>query len=157
MGAAEDWEKKLRSLLGRRRFTVACLGSKGMGDDAAGLVAAEELRRLGVEPLEAVNLLDLVGPLRRAKAEAAVIVDAVLSDAPPGSILVFEAQELDEASPLASTHRVPPSLLEKATGVPVVVVGIAAASLAPGPPSRGTVEAARRVARVLAELSRAYR
>ncbi len=152
-----NWEEKLAEKLRGRRFTIACLGSRGMGDDAAGLVAAEELRRIGVEPLEAVNLLDLVGPLRRAKAEAAVIVDAVLSDAPPGSILVFEAEELDEASPLASTHRVPPSLLEKATGVPVIVVGIAAASLAPGPPSRRAVEAARRVARVLAELSRACR
>jgi len=156
---SQGWRDKLARTLAGRRFTVVCLGSPELGDDAAGILVAEELRRRGLDPVEAAVLLDAVGPLKRRRSEAVVVVDAVLAEAPPGTILVYDAESLDASSPLASTHRAPPSLLQRILGVPVYVAGIAveARRLAPGPPSPRVRDAARKLAALLAGLSRAGR
>jgi len=152
-----SWRQELRGRLAGRRFAVLCLGARGMGDDAAGPLVAEKLRRLGVPVEEAAVALDAVGRLRELKPEAVVLVDAVLGGE-PGEIVILSPSDLDEALPMASTHRVPPRLLEEALGVEVVVVGIAAGRIEPGaPPGPRVVEAAEKLAEELARLSRAHR
>ncbi|MFI5005621.1 MAG: hydrogenase maturation protease [Solirubrobacterales bacterium] len=88
----------------RARVVVIGVGNALRGDDAAGLHVARRLRAdprsAGIEVRElegeALALLDIW-----EGADAAVIVDAVSSGAPPGTIHRMEA----EAEPLPSTLR----------------------------------------------------
>ena len=82
-----------------------CLGSPFRGDDAVGPAVAERLRGAGVEVLdcadEPTRLLDLWDGL-----DTVVVVDAVRSGAPPGTIHRVDAAEgpLPRDLGLASTH-----------------------------------------------------
>jgi hydrogenase maturation protease len=64
----------------RRRPLVVGIGSAARGDDAAGLIAARRLGGIELEgdPSALIDLLDGV--------EDAVVIDAVRSDAPPGTV-----------------------------------------------------------------------
>ena len=67
------------------RGVVVGIGNSARGDDAAGLIAARRLGGLEHEG-DPVTLLDLWGD-----ADVAVVIDAVSSGAPPGTIHRFEA------------------------------------------------------------------
>ncbi len=84
---------------------VTCLGHRDRGDDAVGPLVAERLRERGIAVLdcqeEPTRLLDAMVGL-----DLLVIVDAVRSGGPPGTLVRIEAR--DEPLPadlgFASTH-----------------------------------------------------
>jgi len=121
------------------KTAAVCLGSPFRGDDAAGPAVAERLRAAGATVLdcadEPTRLLDLWDGL-----DTLVVVDAVRSGAPPGTMHRVEARDgpLPRDLRLASTHAmgIADALeLGRALGrAPrrVVVVGVEGASFGMG-------------------------
>jgi len=140
---------------------AACLGSRYRGDDAVGPLVADRLRAAGAVVLECddepTRLLDAWAGL-----DLLVIVDAVSSGSPPGTVHRFDPGDgpLPRDLGLASTHAfsVPEALeLGRALGrTPrrVLVVGVEGASFRMGDPVTPAVDAALDgvAAEVLAEL-----
>ena len=87
------------------RVGVACLGNRFRGDDAVGLLVADRLRAAGVSVQECqdepTRLLDSWSGLDRL-----VLVDAVRSGAPPGTVHRVDASsgELPRELGLSSSH-----------------------------------------------------
>ena len=74
----------------RPRPTIIGFGSRWRGDDAVGPRVVDGLRALGIDAIEmAGDGLALVERLR--ETDAVVIVDAMRSGAPPGTIETFDA------------------------------------------------------------------
>ena len=71
------------------RRLILGVGEEARADDAAGLLAVRELRRLGIDAEEVRDLFLL--PELLAGAEEAIIIDAVLCEAPAGELVVFDA------------------------------------------------------------------
>ncbi len=142
---------------------AACLGSRYRGDDAVGPLVADRLRAAGAAVLECddepTRLLD-----DWAGLDLVVIVDAVSSGAPAGTVHRVDAGEgpLPRDLRLASTHAfsVPDALeLGRALGrAPrrVIVIGVEGTAFGMGDPVTPAVEAAlgEVTASVLAELER---
>jgi hydrogenase maturation protease len=140
---------------------VTCLGHRDRGDDAVGPLVADRLREKGIEVLdcreEPTRLLDAIGGL-----ELLVVVDAVRSGEPPGTLVRIESR--GEALPadlvLASTHAfgIAETLeLARALGrapASVVVHGVAGERFAMGDAPTPSVVSALDplVARVLSDL-----
>ena len=88
------------------RAAVTCLGHRHRGDDAAGMLVADRLAAAGVPLLDCgedpSRLLDHLAGL-----DLLVVVDAVRSGAPPGTlhrIVLGEGDESARTLGLASTH-----------------------------------------------------
>jgi hydrogenase maturation protease len=87
------------------RVGVACLGNRFRGDDGVGLLVADRLRAAGVDVQECqdepTRLLDAWRELDRL-----VLVDAVRSGAPPGTVHRVDASsgELPRELGLSSSH-----------------------------------------------------
>jgi hydrogenase maturation protease len=142
---------------------VAVLGSRYRGDDAAGPLVGDLLRARGIDVLDCGDEpTRLIEPF--AGLDLAVVVDAVRSEAEPGTVHRVEA--LDGALPrdlrLASSHAfgVAEAVdLARALGKAprsVVVVGIEGRAFGMGDPVSPEVEAAleRAAELVEAELAR---
>ena len=82
---------------------IGC-GNRDRGDDAAGVLVAEGLRQLGMDVEirrgEAAELIEAW-----SGADDVIVVDAVMTGAPPGSVTLWDGQH-SPASPssTASTH-----------------------------------------------------
>lgn len=74
-------------------LVIGC-GTEGRGDDAAGLLVARRLRELGVEAREhSGEALALLESWKEAdKEREVVLVDAVVTGAPPGTVTVWDAR-----------------------------------------------------------------
>ena len=89
---------------------VIGIGNRLRGDDAAGVVAAEQLRARVPEGVEVVSCDEEPSRLMEAWAgvESVVLIDTVSSGAPPGTLHRFDAGE--EAVPArtfrSSTHAI---------------------------------------------------
>jgi hydrogenase maturation protease len=128
---------------------AACLGSRYRGDDAVGPLVADRLREVGATVLECgdepTRLLDAWAGL-----DLVVIVDAVSSGAPPGTVHRVDPGEgpLPRDLGLASTHAfsVTDALeLGRALGQAprrVIVIGIEGAAFGMGDPLTAAVAAA---------------
>jgi hydrogenase maturation protease len=140
---------------------VVGVGNAYRGDDAAGLAVVARLQsrvptrvRLAVCELEPSRLLDAWD-----EAETAVVVDAVSSGAPAGTVQRFDASEqpLPARGFLASTHAIglgeAVELARTLGRLPrrVVVYGIEGADFTAGAPLSSSVEEA--VEQVAAELA----
>jgi hydrogenase maturation protease len=120
---------------------AVCLGNRYRGDDAVGPLVADRLRAAGATVLdcddEPTRLLE-----RWAGVELVVIVDAVCSGAPPGTVhrLPLDGETLPRDLRLASTHAFSvPEALELARVVGrapkrVVVLGVEGAAFGMGDP-----------------------
>jgi hydrogenase maturation protease len=93
-----------------RRTVVIGIGNRLRGDDAAGVLVAEQLRPRVPEGVEVVSCDEEPSRLMEAweGAESVLLVDTVSSDAPPGTLHRFEAG--DETVPArtfrSSTHAI---------------------------------------------------
>jgi len=143
---------------------IVGLGNPNRGDDAAGLLVARQLSALGLPAREfrgdGLALLDEL-----AGARDAILIDAVVTGAPPGTVQVWQgdsAAEVALSSPACSTHAFGAGetlRLGRVLGrlpARLFVVGIEAESFQPGePPSpaaqRGIVEATPLVVRLAAD------
>lgn len=82
---------------------VIGIGNPFRGDDAAGLAVARRIRNVAAEE-RTTGTYDLMELWR--DADDVVIVDAMRSGAPPGSVRVFDADIPLPAEMFASTHTV---------------------------------------------------
>ena len=88
-------------------FLAVCCGNADRGDDAAGPLVADRLRGMGV-PVR-LNAGDALGLLSDFDAaEHVVLVDAVVTGAPPGTILHWDAcrERLPAGAFACSTHSI---------------------------------------------------
>ena len=129
---------------------IGC-GNPDRGDDAAGILVARRVRERGIAAIEdSRDGLDLMETW--SGAPRVILIDAVLTGAPPGTILEWDGRTADAAASGAGTHgfgvaeaiglarvlgRLPASLL---------IIGIEAASFAHG--AALTPEVAHSVERV---------
>lgn len=82
---------------------IAC-GNRQRGDDGAGILVAEKLRKLGIEADtrigEAANLIEAW-----KGAEDVIVVDAVVTGAPVGTVQAWDGRQLVASiSTTTSTH-----------------------------------------------------
>jgi hydrogenase maturation protease len=79
-------------------------GSRERGDDAAGIRAAEQLQSLHIPvKIHTGDALGLIGLMR--DAEDVILIDAVLTSAPAGTIHEWSVDEILAAGePTSSTH-----------------------------------------------------
>ncbi|MBW1951763.1 MAG: hydrogenase maturation protease [Deltaproteobacteria bacterium] len=154
------------SLPSPNRVLIIGVGHHWRGDDAAGLLVASRLRAQGRDPAVVREMSGEAADLLNAWQEAAavIIVDAVLTKAPPGTIYRFDAHAEPlpaEIFPACSTHawgvaeavalgrilqRLPPHL---------IIYGIAGQNFGLGPGLSPPVETAivEVTQRILKELS----
>jgi hydrogenase maturation protease len=137
---------------------VIGLGNELRGDDAAGLLAAREFRALALAGVEVEEHTGDVAALAESIAthQEVVIVDAVASRAPVGTVLELEAG-VGQDRTRSSSHGLGVSealALAQALGAAphVRLIGIAGTDFDLGsPPGPGVAVAAREVARMVAD------
>ena len=105
-------EGELKKVLGsflRGRWAILGIGNRLRGDDAFGSLVAGALKEAFSDSPVAEHIFDggiapenYYGKLARAQYERILILDAVVFDAPPGTVEIFRPK--DFASPLALTH-----------------------------------------------------
>ena len=143
---------------------IGC-GNTDRGDDGAGILVARRLRELGFDSIEhrgdGFALLDLW-----QGSDDVVLVDAIVSGAPPGSVAVWDplSQKVTAGTAGCSTHGFGPFEaieLGRALGrlpLRVRVYGIEAAQFEPGSGTgREVLEAVGRVVAELASMGSAAR
>ena len=147
------------------RIAVLAVGSPLRADDGAGLLAAEELRRLlaGQVTRPAVEIFvgetapeNLTGEIRKFAPSHLVILDAADLDKPPGTLDVIHVEAASGGASFSS-HALPIGVLGKymqaTCGCQVTIIGIQPASRTFGQPVGPAVAAAaRQLAARLAEI-----
>ena len=145
-----------RTLEGATRVVVLGVGSELRADDAAGLRAAERLRRMrlpGVQVLQGGTAPENVtGEIRRLSPSHLLIIDAADMGLPPGTIQVLRQDELGGSKP--GTHGISLAVLlqylSQDMSFQAIVVGIQPSSLEAGAPISAPVnEAVEEVARAV--------
>jgi hydrogenase 3 maturation protease len=123
--------ESLQQVLAGRTCLVG-IGNKLRGDDGFGLYFIESIKTKTLFPSE--NLLavedvpeNYAFPLAQKDVENVIFIDAVLFDAPAGTVIFGPLAELEEVSQIVSTHklslRLTAQLLEK-TGKKVFLLGV---------------------------------
>ena len=123
-------------LSGARRTAVLCVGSELRADDAAGILAASELKAAlaGRKRPLAVKIFigatapeNLTGEIKRYKPSHLVIIDTADLRKRPGTISVFKPEEVG-AGVSFSTHKMPAKILVdylvSSLGCQVTIIGI---------------------------------
>lgn len=86
-------------------YRIIGCGKLNRGDDAAGLLVSRRLRELGVDALDQTGEgLQLMESWRGR--DAVIVVDAVVTGAPPGTVTVWDAVEQPQIDEVfrCSTH-----------------------------------------------------
>ena len=130
-----EWEKILsRALREARKTVVLGVGNPDRGDDGAGPLCAESLKkRIGTCGGSRLLVLDgravpesRTGEIRRFAPDLTVIVDAAAAGLAPGTIFVLDADALSDEG--VSTHTISlfylARYLEKSIGSRVLILGI---------------------------------
>ncbi len=153
------WKSALRrEVAAARRLVVLGVGAREKGDDAAGVLCAEQLRFAlrGVRPrrIKVIVAADVpesaTGPIRRFRPALILIIDAALSRRRAGSVFFVDPKDLADR-PL-TTHAMSLKLLsaylEETIGGRVLLLGIQPKVVAWGaPPSASVLAAARAVSK----------
>ncbi len=141
------------ALAGRTAFLG--IGNVDRGDDGFGVKLAEALREAGLENVSIAGATpeNHVAALGNGRFEAVFFLDAVLSDAEPGAVVLMDATEIKSAFPQVSTHKVSLGTLAgvvgSGTGTKVWLLGVRPASTEMGTFLSGPV---RETLRMLTEL-----
>jgi hydrogenase 3 maturation protease len=131
----ENWENKISSFLSvADRLVIIGIGNPEKGDDAAGIKCADRLKSiLGNDLPHHVKIINagvmpenFTGDIRRFRAEKILIIDAVIAGHAPGTIFVFDPDQIVNED--VSTHRMPLSMLNRflkeSIGCQVLMIGI---------------------------------
>ncbi len=166
MSRRAAWKARLARELGRpEKLAVLGVGNIDKGDDAAGVRAAEELRRRlagaacpGLEVFVAHDVPEnFTGPVRRSGAAVALVIDAAAAGHRPGTVFPVDPAAVPAED--VSSHRMPLSTmaayLERTAGCRVVILGIEPRGFVEGAGLSGPVrEAVTEVAGWLAGFAR---
>jgi hydrogenase 3 maturation protease len=149
----KDWKSQLRQgLKGKGRLVILGVGNPLKGDDAAGLLCAEQLMkgvpkkaRVGVKVLRAYDVPEnYTGVIRKFKPSRVLIIDAALAGLKPGEVFILEKEKI--AIEEISSHKIPLmvliSYLEQSIGCRVTVLGIQAKDLSFGAPITPVIKTA---------------
>ncbi len=142
-------------LKGATKIVLLAVGSELRGDDAVGLLVAEELQKHNIPNLEILiggtAPENLTGEIKRLKPSHLVIVDAVEMKEPPGTIKLLSPEEIGGYS--FSTHSLPLKVMidfiRQEWPCAVIIVAIQPANLSFGAPVSGAVSQAARQVRDL--------
>jgi hydrogenase 3 maturation protease len=125
-------KKKLKSA---EKIAVLGIGSALRSDDAAGLLVAEEIKKIKIPKLKvffgSTAPENLTGEIIKYKPTHIIIVDCVDTDQKPGSILLINPQEVDGIS--FSTHMLPVKMIVdyflESLKCEIIIIGIQPKSL----------------------------
>src|SRR3974390_2937927 len=84
------------------RLILGC-GNLDRGDDAVGLIVAQRLREAGI-PAEDFTADGLALVERWIGAESVILIDAVVTGCPPGTVTVWDEPPLELEAFATSTH-----------------------------------------------------
>jgi hydrogenase 3 maturation protease len=157
-----------QTLQGAERVAVLGVGSSLRGDDAAGMLAAEQVLSLGKAQQDQGRLAvflgetapeNLTGPIKSFRPTLLIVIDAADMGKTPGRVQVIDPTRVADAGS-CSTHSLPLNVLtaylRDELACRVVIVAIQPGSCGFGQsPCPAVVSAARRVAgHILRELPR---
>ena len=141
--AAPFWKKRLKQeILAAKKIVVLAVGNKSKGDDAAGIVCAEKLKKLvrGKARSRLKILLgsetpeSLTGEIRKFRPDLVLILDAAQGTHQPGTVFIVEKDQIRDEG--VSTHKISLALLvsylEETVGCKVIVLGIQPLNLCEG-------------------------
>ena len=141
----EDWKSRLAAeLRGARKIVVLGVGNPDKGDDGAGPLCVDFLKRaLPADVKERLLVIDgrdvpesQTGPIRAFGPDLTVIVDAVIGGRAAGTVFFVDREAI--ADDEVSTHRISQlyliRYLEESIGSRVLVLGIEPETLAEGAP-----------------------
>ncbi len=144
-----------------RRLAVLGVGSELRGDDGAGLLVAEYLRKITSSYLRQKKVKfffgstapeNLTGEIRKYNPTHLLIIDSAEIGEKPGVVRLIEPYEIGGVS--FCSHQLPLQImadyLVQAIGCSVLIIGIQPARIAFNqPPSREIISAARRIAVII--------
>ncbi|NPV84170.1 MAG: hydrogenase maturation protease [Candidatus Aminicenantes bacterium] len=121
----------LREVLTGKTCLVG-IGNNLRGDDGFGPYFIEKLREKALFPEANLMTVEDVPenyafPISRMEVTAVVFVDAVILDAPPGTVVLGPLEELEEIGQIASTHKLSLRLTARVieeTGKKVYLLGV---------------------------------
>jgi hydrogenase 3 maturation protease len=129
------WKSRLRKeILSARRIVVLGVGNPAKGDDAAGILCAQELKKLmGGKACSRLTILrgyetpeNTTGEIRKFHPNFVLILDAARGQYKPGTVFLVEKDDIEDDG--VSTHRISLALLvsylEETIGCKVIVLGI---------------------------------
>ncbi len=158
------WQEALRrEIAAAGKVLVLGIGNPDKADDAAGILAAEGLKKalggrarikvlLGYETPE-----NLTGEIRAFAPRLVIMIDAALGAHAPGTVFVVKREDIPDEG--VSTHKISLRMLvaylEETVGCKAVFLGIQASDLELGKPATAAVErAAQGLAASLAAMFR---
>ena len=156
MGVNEELFEQLNELRNSKTVIVG-IGNTLKGDDGVGPIVCQHLAgKISAELIDAGTVPEnYIQPIIKKAPQNLLIIDAIDSGAPAGSINIFKPEQLDSFA--FSTHTLSPHLfvymLCKNIKVDVYFVGIQPAQIQLGQPISDAVnQAAQKLVRTLAEI-----
>lgn len=160
----QSLKKELAARLkGAKRVAVLGVGSELRGDDIAGLLVINALKKskkikksVKLKTFEGSTAPEnLTGEIRAFKPTHLIIVDTADIGERPGTVLLLRADEVGRGISF-STHKIPPKILidyfAHSLKCEVVIIGIQPKSISFGkPPSKAVIASSRSVAASILE------
>ncbi|MCM8815370.1 MAG: hydrogenase 3 maturation endopeptidase HyCI [Candidatus Omnitrophica bacterium] len=124
------------------KLVIMCIGNRNASDDGAGLKLADELSTILEEKKSSkVSVIrcyespeNFTSPVKKMKPSHILIIDSCVSGKKPGTISVFDKEDLREYDIIS--HRIPIALLSEylasETGAKIIVLGIEPECIAKG-------------------------
>jgi hydrogenase 3 maturation protease len=138
-----SWKSLLRKkILSARRIVVLAAGNLTKGDDAAGILCAQELKKLmGGKARSRLKILlghenpeNTTGEIRKFRPDLVLILDAAQGGYKPGTVFIVEKNQIEDDS--VSTHTISLGLLvsylEESIGCKAIILGIQTLNLGLG-------------------------
>lgn len=160
-------EKFLKDRLkSAKKVALLAIGSEFRGDDAAGLLVAEDLRKKFKKANSRFKIFigatapeNLTGSIRKYNPSHILLIDSVDFKDKPGSIVVLCPRDIGDGVSF-STHKMPAKVLmqyfSKSFECDPILIGIQPLSIDFGkPPSKDVVSAAKEVASAVAKTIKA--
>ena len=161
----QNLQKELQSRLnGAKRVAVLGIGSELRGDDVAGILVLESIKKSKKKLRRQIKLKtfdgstapeNLTGEIRTFKPTHLIIVDSADIGEKPGTVLLLRADEVGRGISF-STHKIPPKILidyfAHSLKCEIVIIGIQPKCIYFGkPPTKSVIASSISVAAAILE------